>query len=74
MEWNIESIIFYILLGDSIAAVITAFCGGRTWWERTLPKVATELPITRGWALLYHVLVLFIGYILASNHLLTKFW
>jgi len=73
MEWNLESIIFYVLLLDATFAVVLAFFGGRVWWRTLLPQVAKHLPLTRGWTLVYLSLVLFMGYILHKHDILTTF-
>lgn len=73
MEWNIESIIFYVLLLDATIAVALAFFGGSVWWRKLLPQVAEYLPLTRGWTLVYFSLVLFVGYILLTHDILTTF-
>lgn len=74
MEWNIESIIFYLLLIDAIGANLLAWSGGQLWWQRNLNVVARYFPLSRGWTSYYLVLVLLIGWILARHDLLVTPW
>ena len=56
----IEAIVWYLFLLDSIGANIAAwFFPG--WSKKTLKGLWKHLPVTKGWALVYLILVLWIG-------------
>jgi len=62
MNYSVETIIFLVLLIDSVSVNIFAWFGGyEKWYPRTLSRL---FPITKGWTGYYLVLVLFIGYLL----------
>ena len=57
---QIEAIIFYILLIDSIGAVLTMLFGGKYYTEHS--RLFSRLfPITTGWPLVYLATVLWAG-------------
>jgi|TARA_Y100000031_G_scaffold26986_2_gene29046 hypothetical protein len=62
MVFNIEAIIYYAFLLDSLGANITAwFFAG--WYKKNINKgVVKHFPATKGWTLTYLVLVLWIGF------------
>jgi hypothetical protein len=62
-ELNWQLIIFFVLLVDSLGAVLLAWFG-QSVWSKFFSPVARFFPIAKGWAALYLVLVLFIGYLL----------
>ena len=68
---NIEAIIFYGFLLDSIGANIVAWCCPK-WCKKNYPRVYKYVPITKAWGLLYLVLVLWIGW--ALYRLGVLFW
>ena len=70
MELNIESIIFFALLLDSLGANIMAFSGGQKWWQKHFNVFAKHLPLSRGWTLMYLGLTLIMGTMLYHNDLL----
>ena len=61
---NIESIIFYLLLFDSIGANVLAWSGGQKWWQRNFNVIARYFPLYRGWTTYYLILVLVMGIML----------
>lgn len=63
----IEVIIFYILLVDSVAANVLAWTKGRKWYHRHFRIISRWLPMARGWALYYLVLVLAFGFYLITQ-------
>ena len=63
MVINIELIIFYILLVDSIGANIIAWFFQK-WYKEQSAWLWKHLPATKAWAAWYLVLVLWIGYLL----------
>ena len=74
MEWNFESAVFYLLCIDALIAFFMAFSGKQQWWSSHLGVWAKHFPLSRGWAVLYLGLVLFIGHILGRYDLLTTLW
>lgn len=60
---NIEAIIFYILVIDSIAANLFVQFDGK-WYTKHFRVFSRMFPLTAGWALLYLVLVIWIGTLL----------
>jgi hypothetical protein len=65
MPISIHAIIFYILLIDSVGAVLTALMGG-AWYSKHFRLMSRYFPVTAGWALGYLSLVLWNGYILST--------
>lgn len=61
MVWNIEAIIWYGFLLDSIGATIVSWCCAK-WVKKNYKFVYKHFPITKGWALAYLGLVLWVGY------------
>lgn len=64
MESTIYSVIFYLLLIDSIGANLISWGGGEKWWKNHLRIISRYFPVTKGWTTYYLVLVIFIGIIL----------
>ncbi|MFC1721242.1 hypothetical protein ACFLY0_01055 [Patescibacteria group bacterium] len=64
MELSIYSIIFYLLLIDSVSANVIAWSGGRAWYAKHFHIIARYLPMAKGWATYYLILVVWIGFIL----------
>jgi len=60
---SIESIIFYLLLIDSIGANLVIWFG-EEWYVRHLRLISRLFPPAKGWALYYLVLVLWIGFLI----------
>jgi len=64
----IEEIIFYLLLIDSIFVNLAAWFGmGRSWYRSHAGVFGRMFPITKGWAIYYLVLVLWVGSFLARS-------
>lgn len=62
-ELNWQVVIFFILLIDSLGAVLLAWFG-QSIWSKFFSPVARFFPMAKGWAVLYLGLVLLIGYLL----------
>jgi len=60
---SIEAIIWYLILLDSVIANIISFWGVK-WYKKNYKKLYRYFPITKGWSLLYLILVLWVGYAL----------
>jgi hypothetical protein len=58
---NIEAIIWYLFLADSIVANILAYCCTK-WYKKNYKGFWKHFPMTKGWSALYLALVLWIGY------------
>lgn len=66
----IETIIFYLLLVDSIFANLASWTGfGKKWYEHTF--FVTYLPLAKGWTIVYFALVLWVGSLLSRMGLLV---
>jgi len=59
---SLPTIIFALLLIDSISANLVMFFGEQ-WYTKHFRIVSRYFPPARGWALYYLILVLWIGYI-----------
>lgn len=59
---TIQTVVFYLLLIDSIVVSIIALAG-REWYVSRFPTVSRYLPITKAWAIIYMALVLWIGFV-----------
>lgn len=71
MTFNLEALIWYLLLLDSIGAVITALCCAK-WFKKNYKGFWKHFPVTKGWAIFYLVLVLWVGW--ALNRLGVLWW
>jgi len=60
MVFNLEAIIYYLVLLDSIGANILAWCCAK-WYKKNYKGFYKHFPATKGWALFYLVLVLWVG-------------
>jgi hypothetical protein len=60
---NIEAIIWYLFLLDSVGANIMAWLFPK-WAKKNLKKFWKHIPVTKAWAALYLALVLWVGYTL----------
>tara|TARA_B100000508_G_scaffold59047_1_gene45826 strand:+ start:4052 stop:4252 length:201 start_codon:yes stop_codon:yes gene_type:complete len=63
MEDNWIYIFFTLLLIDSMGAIIMSWFGQK-WWMNATGSFAKHFPPAKGWAIVYFVLVLIIGYLL----------
>ena len=62
MVLNIEVIIYYLILIDSIGANIVTWFFPK-WYKKNMYKgIVKHFPVAKGWALWYLVLVLWVGY------------
>lgn len=61
-NWMLVTILYTLLLIDSMGAIIMSWFGQK-WWMQ-LGWFATYFPPAKGWAMMYFVLVLVIGYLL----------
>lgn len=64
MSHTVLTIIFYLLLIDSVAATIAAWVKDGKFWKKKFRLFSRYFPITKGWTALYLVLTLFIGYLI----------
>ncbi|MEX0932481.1 MAG: hypothetical protein WDZ77_00045 [Candidatus Pacearchaeota archaeon] len=60
MAFNIEALIWYLLLIDSVFANIFSWCCSVSY-KKKFKKLTKIFPASKGWALLYLVLVLWVG-------------
>lgn len=60
---TIESIIFYLLLVDSVSTNIFALVG-ESWYVHHFRTISRWFPLGKGWTIYYLVLVLWIGTLL----------
>lgn len=64
MEFNLESIIFYLLLIDAIGANILAWSTSTQWWHQHMPVISRYFPMVRGWTTYYLILIVLMGIML----------
>ena len=66
MQFTIETILYYAFLLDSIMANIIIWLLPNFYknFKKKFPRFSKHLPITKLWALLYLILVIWIGYAL----------
>ena len=65
MNWSFEVIVTFVLLLDAIGANMVAWTpGGRTWFMQHARTFSRYFPITKGWALWYLVLVIWMLFML----------
>lgn len=64
IEWTLETIVFLILLVDSIGANIVAYLGEDKWWKKNFRIISRYFPVTKGWTTFYFILILWIGVML----------
>ena len=71
---NIEAIIWYAVLLDSIGANIAVwfFPSCVKWYKKKMPRFSKFLPLTKGWALVYLAFTIWVGSALARLGVL--FW
>jgi hypothetical protein len=69
---SIEAIIFYLILIDSIGANVTAWFFAN-WYKKNVRWWNKHFPATKGWALWYLILVLWIGYGLQRLGMIPNF-
>ena len=71
---NIEAIIWYGALLDSVGANIIVWCFPKfvKGCKKKMPRVLKLLPLTKGWALVYLAFVIWVGSALARLGVL--FW
>lgn len=62
MVLNIEAILYYVILIDSIGANVMTWCCSK-WYKKNMNKtILKHFPASKGWTLWYLVLVLWIGF------------
>lgn len=61
MATSLEAIIFYLLVIDSVGAVVISFCCAK-WYKKNYKGFWKHFPATKGWAIFYLILVLWVGY------------
>jgi hypothetical protein len=62
MEWTLETIVFFLLLIDSVGANWVSWFGHK-WYVRHFRMLSRLFPDTKGWTAYYLILVLWIGYL-----------
>ncbi len=63
MEFTLETVVFYLLILDSLGANIVAWSDGKKWYTKHLPVFSKHFPLTKGWTAAYLAIVLWIGYL-----------
>ncbi len=63
MTWNIEAILWYIILIDSLGANLMTWFFSK-WYKKKYKKTSNIFPASKGWSALYLVLVLWLGFAL----------
>ena len=63
----IQSIIFYLLLIDSVSANLISLFGAK-WYTKHFRTISRFFPMAEGWALYYLILVLWIGSLIYQAH------
>jgi len=71
MTYSFETILFFLLLIDSIGANLLSWGGGQKWWNKHLRIFSRYFPAAKGWTSYYLVLVLLIGWILYNHGAFT---
>ncbi len=63
---NIEAIIWYGFLFDSIGAniVVWFFPKPVKWYKKKMPRISKLLPLTKVWAIIYLTLTVWVGWAL----------
>ena len=61
MEYNLETIVFILLLIDSLGANLMAWTSGAKWYQKHFRIISRYFPATKGWTTYYLILVLWIG-------------
>ncbi|HDZ60321.1 MAG TPA: hypothetical protein ENH46_01305 [Candidatus Pacearchaeota archaeon] len=64
MVINIEAVIWYLFLIDSIGANIMAWCCAKWYKKKYKGWMYKHFPAAKGWILSYLILVLWVGYAL----------
>lgn len=61
---NIAQVIFYVLLIDSMGAVLLSWGGvGKKWYNKNFSLFSRYFPMSKGWSAYYLLLVIWIGYL-----------
>ncbi len=60
-------VVFLLLLLDSISANVIAWTGESKWYAKHFPGFWRLFPVTKGWAVYYLILVLWMGVILYAT-------
>jgi len=63
MEWTLETIVFFLLLIDSVGANWVAWFGHK-WYISHFRTLSRFFPDAKGWTVYYLILVLWIGYLI----------
>ncbi len=61
MEFSIYSIIFYLLLIDSVGAVLLSLGYGKELYIKHFRIFSRHFPVTKGWTIYYLILVILYG-------------
>ncbi len=69
MVFNLEALVWYLFLVDSIGAGILSTCCVK-WYKKNYKGFYKHFPPTKGWCTLYLILVLWVGSALYRNGIL----
>jgi len=67
MNLPIDTIAFYLLLIDSLIANLMVWVSGSEWYIKHFRLFSRYFPLTKGWALFYLALILWVGSILSRS-------
>jgi hypothetical protein len=70
MAFNIEALLWYLFLADSVGANLMAWFDGK-WYKKNFPICSKWFPLTKAFAGFYLFMVLWVGY---SLHRLGVLW
>ena len=62
--YDIEVIVFFLLLVDSISGNLIAWTSEGKWYRKNFRIISRYFPATRGWTTYYLILVLWMGLML----------
>ena len=65
---TIETIIFFLLLIDSVSSNIISWGGEEKWYAKRFRVISKNFPATKGWTTYYLILVLWMGVMLFIGH------
>ena len=60
---SFEQVIWYLFLIDSVGANIAVWLFPKTipWYKKNFKTASKHLPLTKGWAFIYLILVVWVG-------------
>ncbi|MAL86664.1 MAG: hypothetical protein CMI23_09970 [Opitutae bacterium] len=69
MNINWEAILWYAVALDAIGVCVLTFLY-LNWYEENLPSIHKLFPLSKGWALAYLIIVLWLGSVLLRMEIL----